>query len=232
MIDWNLKYGIASASEDFNKLEIKDTEVTPIKISDGWMDLRHKLITARDEIFDNYNLDNSEALGYSFDVAFGLKLHDILCDDIGFTARVANSDDVWNFLSIRVIPDIVHARHGKQPDYYYQKPRRTWLKVIWWYIRLAWTGDAKSTADLIKSYTTDTIMQMIERPGLGYYTNVYHEILTQYRNYDNYVGDNRMLFRRVLILNTARLLTTSPELVEGGVKGYVERLFRDAGGNE
>lgn len=232
MIDWNLNYSIASASEDFNKLNIKDTEVTPIKISDGWMDLRHKLIAARDEIFDDQGLDSSETLGYSFDVAFGLKLHDILCDNIGFTVRVANSDDVWNFLSVRVVPDIVHARHGKKPDHYYQRPRRTWLKSIWWYIHLAWTGDVETTANLIKPYTTDTIMQMIERPGLGYYTNVYHEILMQYRDYDNYEGDNRILFRRVLILNTARLLTTSPELVEGGVKGYVERLFRDAGGNK
>lgn len=45
--------------------------------------------------------------------------------------------------------------------------------------------------------------------------------MKKYKNYND-----RMLFRRVFKLNTARLLTTSPELVEGGIEGYVNELFK------
>ena len=43
--------------------------------------------------------------------------------------------------------------------------------------------------------------------------------------YSTFEDKSRDLFRRVLKLNTARLLTISPELVEGGLQGYVSDLF-------
>jgi len=36
---------------------------------------------------------------------------------------------------------------------------------------------------------------------------------------------NNKEFRKVMKLNTARLMTTEPELAEGGIEGYVKRLY-------
>ena len=52
---------------------------------------------------------------------------------------------------------------------------------------------------------------------------VYRELMYQYHKYED---TSRNLFRQILKLNTARLLTTSPELVEGGILAYVDDLFK------
>ena len=55
---------------------------------------------------------------------------------------------------------------------------------------------------------------------------MYREIMARYSDYED---SSRDLFRRVLKLNTARLLTTSPELVAGGIPAYVTNLFNSVG---
>ena len=96
---------------------------------------------------------------------------------------------------------------------------------LWWYIHICWDGSEEATYELIKNNTTDTIQGLIERPGIGYYVDVYREIMKRYKDYQD-----RNLFRRVMKLNTARLMTTSPELVDGGIEAYVEDLFKKASG--
>lgn len=227
-INWNeVSYGLPKAKQDFEALTVKDTMITPINYAPEWGPLREKLINARDEIFARLNLDSAIALGYEFDVEFGFKLYQILNEEIGFTNRIASSDDVWRYLSLRVIPDIVHARFGMNAEHFYSLPRRVWLSTIWWYIHLSWVGSEDATRELLANNTTDTIMNLVERPGRGYYLDVYREIMKQYKDYTD-----RMLFRRVLKLNTARLITTSPELVDGGIEGYVKQLFETAGANK
>ena len=114
---------------------------------------------------------------------------------------------------------------AKKADRYYQNPRRTWLKTIWWYINLSWNVDEKTTYDIIKENSTDTILNLVERPGKGYNVKVCRSIMKKYKG----IGD-RNLFRKVLKLNTAKMLTISPELEEGGIDSYVDGLFRLASG--
>ena len=224
--DWNLPtYTIAKAKSDFESLQVQDKKVTPINVSGVWADLRKELIQARDEVFDNNHFDPADKLGYKFDIEFGFKLHKILCEEIGFNNRVASDNGIWRYLSIKVIPDIVHSRHGMEEDYFYKKPRRVWLSVIWWYIYLSWTENEERTREIIENNTTDTIMNLVERPGLGYYVDVYREIMRQYQMHND---SDRGLFRRVLKLNTARLLTVTPELIPGGIEAYVKELFDTA----
>lgn len=222
-IDWEKQYTARKAKQDFEELKIVAKGITPIELSPEWQELRDKLLTIRDEVFEEYDLDRADNLGYDFDIAYGLRCYELLNEKIGFTNRVASGDDIWRHLSIKVIPDVVHARHGMNKEYYYANNRRIWLKSIWWYINLSWCGNVSETLEVIKGKSTDTIMQLVERPGLGYYIDVYRAIMKKYKDYDD-----RMLFRRVFKLNTARLLTTSPELVEGGIEGYVDELFKVA----
>lgn len=227
MIKWeNILYDIGIATRDFNDLEVKTISIEPIKARTDFLPLRQELLEARDIVFEKLELDNSNKLDYNFDLAFGLKLYQIFNEDIGFTNRVASNDDVWRYLSICVIPDIVHSRWELNETHFYQMPRRIWLKTIWWYIHLSWKINEDETYDILKGNTTDTMLQLVERPGIGYYTEMYREIMLQYSSYDD---SSRELFRRVLKLNTAKLLTTSPELVEGGIGKYVKNLFDSVG---
>ena len=74
----------------------------------------------------------------------------------------------------------------------------------------------------MKDNTTDTVVQLVERPGIGYHVEMYREIMYQY----SFIQDSsREVFRRLLKLNTATILTTTPELVEGGIKKYVQDLY-------
>jgi len=226
MISWhNLRYEFGTAERDFLKLQVNTTSIEPMNIREEFQELRLKLIAARDEVFDKHNLDSSEKLDYTLDLSFGLKLYEILNEQIGFTNRVASNDDIWRYLSICVVPDIVHSRWSLNEDRFYKSPRRIWLKTIWWYTHLSWRGNSCETYSLLVSNTTDTIQQLVERPGIGYHTDLYREIMLQYNLYGN---SSRDLFRRVLILNTARLITNSPELVENGIVGYVNELFENA----
>ncbi len=220
-LDWEKQYTAQKAQQDFTKLRVDPKGMEPIELSPEWQGLREKLLQLRDDVFEEGNFDAADSLGYTFDISYGLKIYELLNESIGFTDRVASSDDIWRYLSIKVIPDVVHSRHGMNKDYYYANNRRIWLKSIWWYINLSWDGGIPETFEIIKGKSTDTIMQVVERPGIGYYTEVYRAIMKKYKNYND-----RMLFRRVFKLNTARLLTTSPELVEGGIEGYVNELFK------
>lgn len=226
MIRWHqIRYDINTATYDFNKLEVQADAVTPIQPREEFTELRNQLIVARNEIFEQHGLDNANKLDYQFDLMFGLRVYEILNEQIGFTNRTATNDDVWRYLSICVIPDIVHSRWSLNADHFYKTPRRIWLKAIWWYIHLAWRGNAEETYEILKENTTDTVLQLVERPGIGYYVPMYREILLQYADVED---TSREVFRRVLKLNTARLVTTSPELVEGGIPAYVKDLFNTA----
>lgn len=211
--------------KDYRELEINVDSVTPIKVKDEFLPLRNKLLEARDRIFEENGYDYKNKLDYKYDLLFGIELYSILNEKIGFTNRVATNDDVWRYLSICVVPDIVHARWGLNEDRYYKTPRRIWLKTIWWYIHLSWQNNKKDTYNILKNNTTDTIVQLVERPNLGYYVSMFRELMRQYKDIDD---SSRSIFRRAMKLNTARLLTTSPELVEGGIKQYVKDLFKDA----
>lgn len=223
MINWeNTKFDIGIAKKSFDKLEVKSDGIVPINPPEQFQELRNKLIEARDTIFDEYDYDRANKLDYQFDLLFGLKLYEILNSNMNFKTRDAMNDEVWRYISIKIIPDIVHSRWEMNEDHFYKTPRRIWLKTLWWYIHLSWDGDLDSTYEILKDNTTDTIASLVERPGIGYNINLYRELMKQYYNYED---SSRNLFRRVLKINTAKLLTTSPELVEGGLESYVEDLF-------
>ncbi|MEB7852929.1 hypothetical protein BUY92_10160 [Staphylococcus equorum] len=221
MINWdNINYDLGKATKDFAYLSVESKGIVPIKPFDEFLSLREELIAIRDEVFDELGLDNVNKLGYTFDLAFGIKIYKLLNSEIGFNNRVAVNDDVWRYLSIKVIPDIVHARWEFNDSHFYKDTRRIWLKTIWWYIHLSWQGNEEDTLKILKNNSTDTIMQLVDRSGIGYNIELYREIMKEYQNYND-----RKLFRRLLILNVARILTMSPDLVEGGIERYVKDLY-------
>ena len=72
---------------------------------------------------------------YQVDYIFGLRLYQLLNDKYEMSIRAASSAEIWRYLSVRVVPDVVEMRYGiDHPDRFWKKPKRLWLRVLWWYI--------------------------------------------------------------------------------------------------
>lgn len=179
---------------------------------------------------------------YYIDVHIGILLYEYLWKQPGFNLRAAANDDFWRYLSIKVVPDVVADRWGKENEsHYWSKPARIWLRSIWWYVHLSWQGDMTTTATVLESscFTTDSILNLEERTGRnGTFINVYRYIMYYYsripqevlEDYDkNTKTQSDGLFRIVMKLNTAKSVVIDPALYLGGEKEYVRSLFMDAG---
>ncbi|EGP4839600.1 hypothetical protein FMV48_000186 [Enterococcus faecium] len=223
MLNWP-KYSIEVAESDFKQLNINNCVAPNLPVE--FLALRKALIKKRDEVFDAHDFDNGigSKEKYSFDLLYGLEIYELLLNEFNMANRVLTDDDVWRYLSVKIIPDVVHSRSEFKAVNYYQMPRRNWLKRIWWYIHVSWQGSKETTYEILKNNTTDTIMQLVERPGLGFNLEVYREIMKQYA----FCNDtSRQKLRQVMILNTARIKTIFPELVCGGIPEYVAKLYEE-----
>lgn len=228
MINWeNIVYSYNNAEDDFKKINFVQNYFTIENVNDDFKNLREKLIKARDEVYEEYNLDSVNRVGYNLDLPFGIKLYEILKEEKYFNNRIASNDDIWRYLSVKIIPDIVHARWDKKEERFYKNSRRIWLKTIWWYIELSWRNNSEETFDILQHNTTDTILNLIERPGLGYNVELDREIMYQY----SLIKDSdRSFFRSLLKLNLAKLPSFSPELSPGGIESYVRNLIKELEG--
>ena len=195
-------------------------------------------------LFQNV-LSSAEAKGYKprdyyTDAQFGLLLYMYLSKKSWFSLRLAADDGFWRYLSLKVIPDVVAVRWGKENDsHYWSTPGRIWLKQIWWYVYLAWSKDESTTRRILESpnCSTDTILNFVERTGkkgtcvdayrwiIYFYSAIPQHMVSEYKK----KGKNHDLFRVVMKLNTARMMVAEPALCIGGCKGYAKKLFVDAG---
>lgn len=217
-------YSLSQAQKDFNFLTIDSVDPRNLKVEQRYTNLRNSLVNARDDVFNELNLDEVgiDKKKYEFDLHYGVKIYEILKYQYKFSKRQLSDDDFWRFINVRVVPDILHSRWNFNKSYYYENSRRLYMKRIYWYIEIAWTGDAESTLHILEKNNTDVIASFVERPGLGYDVPVYREMLKQIASNNLQGRDN---IRPLLKLNTARLKMISPSLVEGGITQYVKDLI-------
>lgn len=177
---------------------------------------------------------------YYTDAQFGLLLYAYLKKQSWFTLRLAADDGFWRYLSLKVIPDAVAVRWGKDNEsHFWSTPGRIWLKQIWWYIHLSWKGDESGTRKIVESpnCSTDTILNFVERTGKkgtcidAYRCIIYLYTLIPLPSLAEYNKGRKTddLFRVVMKLNTARMMVSEPALCVGGCEGYAKKLFSDAG---
>lgn len=194
----------------------------------------------RKDIETNSLQNNSDS--YYIDAHLGMAIYEYFWNQPGFSLRVAANDGFWRYLSLKVVPDIVSQRWGKDnKDHFWSRPTRIWLRSIWWYVHLTWQGDYESTKELLESphFTTDTILNFEERTGrkgayieayryiMYYYGKVSEQDLKQYSRSKN--GNSDDLFRVIMKLNTAKMMVIEPALYRGGARGYAKDLYRDVG---
>ncbi len=210
------------------------------KIEEDYLKIREDLQEFYKNVKEECNTNNKR--DYYIDSHFGILLYDYLWRQSGFSLRVAANDDFWRYLSIKVIPDIIAERWGKENEsHYWSRSTRIWLRSIWWYVHLSWQGDMTSTTHLLESpcFSTDSILNLEERSGRkGTFINVYRYIMYYYSHIPKEIieefnkkinGREEDLFRIIMKLNTAKVMVVDPALYLGGEREYVRSLFTDAG---
>jgi len=232
-IDWlepstweKLKLTKPDAQKQFENLQ--EDNLGSKKLNKVAKELRDNLVEVINDVQTPLYEENPSPDLYDIDLHTGLAIYELLNRDFGFNERLAAQDDVWRYMSIVIIPDIIYKRHGLKSARYFEHPRRIWLKSLWWYIHLSWQGSKQTTLEVLENNTTDTIVQLVERTGLnGYRIDFTRELMAEFYNeYNNLPGTQRTsLFRRVLKLSTARTKIIEPSLVEGGINTYVKGLF-------
>lgn len=189
-------------------------------------------------------IDGSSRNEYMYDLNYGLRLYEYLNSQSWFNLRVASNDGFWRYLSLMVVPDLVAKRWGKDnADHYWRRGTRIWLRAMWWYVHLAWQGDADTTYRLLSGerFNADTVLNLEERAGRnGTHVDVYRSIVAKYglvdreriAQYDSVVRqyDKRAnLFRSVMKLNTAKMVSIEPALYNGGTEQYAMDLLSELG---
>lgn len=186
--------------------------------------LRRQLITNLPP-YDSTARRNASGPG-AYDMKVGLVLYRVLAD-AGLDIRTAADDGWWRFLSIRVLPDLVKGRWNSTPPERFWKGRsRIWLRAMWWTVHLTWQGTEENTRKVLESVTTDTIVQLVERPGKGGFRVDLTRLIFERRRLYKPSQDQ---FRAIMKLNTAQIVLKEPVFCEGGLRGYVGTLFTDAG---
>jgi len=168
---------------------------------------------------------------YCTDIEMGIKLYEYLKKQKWFNMRLAADDSFWRTMTVQIAPHLVAKRWNyDNTDRYYKKSRRIWFKEIWWFVYLSLVPNRMDKTKCIllsNNFTTDTMEQIVGRPGGdGYNVKLCRKIIACYAN-ANSKQPASVLLRSVMKLNTARVMVMEPELCEGGIDGYVKSLFTD-----
>ncbi|MFS7184367.1 hypothetical protein AB6848_02575 [Serratia proteamaculans] len=203
---------------------VKNDSFVPDKSHPELENIRRQLLAVV-PLYDANARGNAAGPG-AYDMKVGLALFQILAE-AGMDLRSAADDGWWRFLSLRVLPDLVKSRWESAPPVRFWKGRsRIWLRAVWWTVYLTWQGSEQNTRKVLESVTTDTVVQLVERPGRGGFRIDLTRRIFEMRRQRNPSQDQ---FRAIMKLNTAQIVLKEPLLCDGGLFGYVDALFSDVG---
>lgn len=223
-------------AEDYFNEMFEENESFTAHYSAKYQDLRILIMKAFKESLDELELNSMDLVKYNniykFDCIFAIKLYSIFDDgEYRIRERIASNDGVWRYIQLCVVPEIIAYRWGKEnKDRFYKVSRRLYLKILWWYAYLSWNDNLENTKKIIMAdvNTSDTLAQLVERSGKnGYRLELYREIMKK-KTIENI---NTQEFRKLMVLNSARIKVINPYLVNGGIEEYVDKLIKDVRGN-
>lgn len=215
------------SQEEYNRF----CDSNEVECLENYKPLRNDLIQLFNETLQERALClediQTKNCAYQIDYTFGVKLYELFANKYQMSLRAAATDGVWRYLSVKVVPDIVALRYGKDhPDRFWKKPKRLWLRVIWWYVFLSWQGNKETTINVLKDNSTDEILQLVDRCGRGgYRVSLYREFMKMYSELDVAERRQKRIFRRMMVLNTAKVQVVEPALVDGGERKYIDELY-------
>lgn len=180
--------------------------------------------------------ENGGKLNYLLDLRMGIKIYQLLPPGNDFSVIRANDNDIWRYISVRVMPDITYLRYpdpekgvrdeGGRLNHkrFYAATRRIWLKSLWWYIHLSWQGTAEKTFEVLKDNGIDNINKLIETPGRGYRISLFRTMMLEYYKTAPHKVKEFAAFTK---LNNAKCVSVEPALTYGGEVEYAKKLFEE-----
>ena len=219
-----------ASCDKFNEYCSKRGSNWDLNCPEEFRQLRQDILDIFIRTFSELNIDpeniKEKNNSYLIDYIFGLKLYRLLNESYNMSIRTASTEGVWRYLSLCVVPDVIDLRYGiDHPDRFWKKPKRLWFRVLWWYIHLSWQGDEESTKKVLKDNSTDEILQLVDRCGRdGYRVELYREIMKRYSLLDPGIRRKEGAFRKIMVMNTAKVQAVEPALVDGGEEKYVGDL--------
>ena len=215
------------------KYFLKYKTVDESKLDDNYLRIRKYM----NNKFNEYKIKGY--VKYKLDLYLALDLYEFLNKEKDFAPLFESNYDFWKYLAVYVIPEIVENRYGagieeKYIEHYYKKSVRIYPYALYWYIHLSWQGDKEKTLQVLSDFSTDEILQLVERPSkIGINLELYRKIMLKYSHVPKksriITKNNKKisLFRLILIYNTSKLTILKPELYPGGVEAYVNMLYYD-----
>ena len=198
----------------------------------SYSDFRKVLLKA----FSDALVETGGKMDYLLDLRVGISLYQLMPLGTDFSVIDANNNDIWRYISVKVMPDITYLRYpdpekevrdaGGRLNHkrFYSATRRIWLKTLWWYVHLSWQGSAEKTFEVLKNNATDNINKLIETPGKGYRLSLYRNIV---REYSETAPHKAKDFAAITKLNNAKCISVEPELVDGGECAYAKQLVAE-----
>lgn len=211
---------IKSSEYEFEKFKNNNYQICS-NLDDDYLNLRN-------EILDLWN-SNAFEKSYKFDYQFAVQLYNLLSSKAYFTEIVETNIDFWRYLSVCVIPDLIYKRFNSSKDvesHIYKRNVRIYPYTLYTFIKLTWQGSLQETLDVLssKNFSTDTILQYVERPGkTGISLDFFRTLIKEYASLN--LDNSALLLRSILRINTAKYLVFIPEFYEGGIEGYTKELI-------
>lgn len=224
------EFNIEESSTEFDNYCLNKALREASDLSDDYNSMRNDIVSIFNETLKEIGITEEEIgkqnYSYQIDCLFGLKFYKLMNEKYNMTIRIASNEKIWRYISVVIVPDIVEKRYGiGHPDRFWKKSNRIWLRCIWWYIHLSWQGSEKETFKILKDNSTDEILQLVDRCGRGgYRLGLYREIMRIYGEMDPIERRKSQIFRRLMVLNTARIQVIEPGLVNGGETQYVKDM--------
>ena len=208
---------------------IEEEKMLMPMVGADYKELKDMINSAFDKALEvlNINKENlsSSNFKYKFDCYFGKELYKIFnIEKYRIGEREASNDDFWRYIQVKIVPNLIYYRWKDNivPRIYAQS-NRLYLKILWWYYYLSFNTSIEYTCELLlhPCNSTDTIVALVERSGKkGYRLDLYREIMKQKSK--NSLGTYE--FRKLMVLNSARIKNINPLLTQYGVEGYVKEL--------
>ena len=205
------------------------------KLDEDYRDLRERMLVVFQSV-DERRKQSRLPKDYATDLFCGLAMHEFLAQR-GFGLWQAADDNVWRYVAILVIPDIVHERLGgdfSKKDTFsgIARSSRFWIRNIWWYVHLSLievdgVADYQETERILSGNDTDILAGVVDHQGRGFRVDLFRKMM---KKFDEFCRSGKLLmsredvFRYLIKEYQIRTAVVDPDLE--GADSFLDEIFR------
>jgi len=204
-------------------------------LDSDYRELRERMLEVFGSVEERRKVDKLPR-GYATDLFCGLALHEFL-ESRGFGMWQAADDNVWRYIAIFVIPDIVHERLGggfveMEKAFSGVRSSRFWIKNIWWYVYLSLvispsgTVDYRQTEKILRRNDTDILAGVVDHQGRGFRVALFRKMMSMF---DEFCQSGQLkcsredVFRYLIKEYQIRTAVVDPDLE--GIETFLREIF-------